>query len=272
MHNHHITLLAKNYMVSLHDLSLHGEEMHQKWCPFPHFVGLATNFPFTLVTKFLFKRRGYWIYYCVLAIVYLLSSTIKVNKLVYLRPSSWRRIPLPQQYFALQEVRVRKPINWYDASLSAWRWRDVTAIAVWWAWTREEGWRFKSTLIYSRPDFKNSIEGLQKASNIPSEDQYPWPGPEGSCPISLRMECTDHSALVLRVLHAFSTPSLCLLCAFFAPSLRLLCAFFAPSLRFLCAFPAPALVHLYWCTFFGAPSLVHLLWCTFLGAFQFPPT
>ena len=76
MHNHHITLLAKNYMVSLHDLSLHGEEMHQKWCPFPHFVGLATNFPFTLVTKFLFKRRGYWIYYCVLAIVYLLSSTI----------------------------------------------------------------------------------------------------------------------------------------------------------------------------------------------------
>ena len=63
--------------------------MHQKWCPFPPFVGLATNMSFTLVTKFLFKKvwatgkPGIFNFYCVLAINYLLS-TIKVNKLFYL--------------------------------------------------------------------------------------------------------------------------------------------------------------------------------------------
>ena len=35
---------------------LRCEEMHLKWCPFPHFVGLATNMSFTLVTKFLFEK------------------------------------------------------------------------------------------------------------------------------------------------------------------------------------------------------------------------
>ena len=68
------------------------EDMHQIWCPFPSFVGLATHLTATLFSYLLCglctTKAGVfnliWLYCCALATAYCNFATIKDNKLFYL--------------------------------------------------------------------------------------------------------------------------------------------------------------------------------------------
>ena len=76
------------------------EDMHQIWCPFPSFVGLATHLtakPFSYLLCGLCTTKAgvfnlIWLYCCALATAYCNFATTKDNKLFYLNKlfySSW---------------------------------------------------------------------------------------------------------------------------------------------------------------------------------------